>query len=476
MKTKSLFIAICLLVVSATLLGTASFAWFSMNTEVDVDGIEVEAYSDSLFLEISKEKADNYSTSVSFAGEKEYLRLAKHGFVSTAYTVTETEITQDRYFTTTDTTKYYEKVELNDSNLKYVLVTGLEEGGDVEGLYKNPVFVKLSNSAVFENGVTYFEKTGSKYAQLADFTAGNSAAGYYTLSLVYTQINDTEAKAEDGVTYYTKSNGVYTTVDNVVAGTTEVNGYYTAAAIAAEDADATYDDSAVYFKKDGNDYYVVDTIFPGTNLKGYYTLAVSKIDDLTSVTGNAFVQTATDEYSLLGSFTNADITNKLYFGRAYSDSIVDGDTTDALNVIKDEALSSYRYMQSLYLRNALNTNDSRNLCASFTVKGNNPLTNAVRVVLVVSDVTDPNAVTYVNKVEFANTATGTTTKYGDGTDNNIVNLLAGNQAQTLKVDVYVYYDGSDASAKNATEGVLELTGNEIDIKFTIDDVDYNVNP
>ena len=73
MKTKSLFIAICLLVVSATMLGTASFAWFSMNTEVAVDGIEVEAYSDSLFLEISKEKADNYNTSVSFAGEKEYL-------------------------------------------------------------------------------------------------------------------------------------------------------------------------------------------------------------------------------------------------------------------------------------------------------------------------------------------------------------------------------------------------------------------
>ena len=474
MRTKSLLVAICLLLVSATLLGTASFAWFSMNTEVAVDGIEVEAYSDSLFLEISKEKADNYSTSVSFAGEKEYLRLAKHGFVSEAYTVTETKITQDTYFTTSNTTQYYEKVELNDSNLKYVLVSGLEEGGDVEGLYKNPVFVKLSNSAVFENGVTYFEKTGSKYAQLTSVTAGESAAGYYTLSLVYTQISNAEAKAEDGVTYYTESNGVYTEVE-VEVGTTLVNNYYTAAAIAAEDADATYDDSAVYFKKDGNDYYVVDTIFPGTNLKGYYTLTVSEIQDLTAVTGKVFVQTATDEYSLLGDYTTAtDITNKLYFGRAYSDSIVDGDTTDALNVIKDEALSSYRYMQSIYLRNALNTNDSRNLRASFDVKGSNPLTNAVRVVLVVSDVTDANAVTYVNKVEFANTATTKTTTYGTG--NNIVNLLAGNKAQTLKVDVYVYYDGSDAAAMNATDGVLNLSGNEIEIKFTIDDVDYNVNP
>ena len=91
-----------------------------------------------------------------------------------------------------------------------------------------------------------------------------------------------------------------------------------------------------------------------------------------------------------------------------------------------------------------------------------------------SDVTDANAVTYVNKVEFANTATTKTTTYGTG--NNIVNLLAGNKAQTLKVDVYVYYDGSDAAAMNATDGVLNLSGNEIEIKFTIDGVDYNVNP
>lgn len=472
MKTKSLFIAICLLVVSATMLGTASFAWFSMNTEVAVDGIEVEAYSDSLYLEISKEKNQNYDTSVSFAGEKQYLRLAKHGFVSAAYTLTETAISEDTYYDGQAT--YYEKVELADSNYKYVVATGLVAPETVEGLYKNPVFVKLGNNATFAEDGVYFEKTGSKYAQLADFTAGNSAAGYYTLSLVYTQINDTEAKAEDGVTYYTKSNGVYTTVDNVVAGTTEVNGYYTAAEIAAEDSDATYDSQADYYKKAGNDYYKVDTIFPGTNVKGYYTLttlAPQAINDLTNFTGTAFVQTATNEYSLLGEFTNENISNMLYFGRAYSDSITDGDVNDALNIITGDAVVNYRYMKSIYLRNANNTNDSRNLQAQFAVSGTNPLTSAVRVVLVVSDVTGGTPV-YVNKVEYSK-ATGNTT-YGTGT--NIVNLLAGDEAQTLQVDVYVYYDGSDASAKNATEGVLELTGNEIDIKFTIDDVDYNVNP
>ncbi len=58
-KTKKFLIAVCLLLVSATLLGTASFAWFSMNTEVSVDGIEVEAYSDAhihRYFEEVKEK------------------------------------------------------------------------------------------------------------------------------------------------------------------------------------------------------------------------------------------------------------------------------------------------------------------------------------------------------------------------------------------------------------------------------------
>lgn len=422
-KSKKLILAVCLLLVSAVMLGTASFAWFSMNTEVAVDGIEVEAYSDSLFLEISKEKATGYDTSISFAGEKQYLRLAKHGFVSEAYTLNENAIDTDTYYD--GTTVYYEKVELADSNYKYVVATDLEAPESVAGLYKNPEFVKLGNGETFTDGGVYFEKTGSKYAQLTTVTAGDSAAGYYTLT-----------------------------------------------AIAAEGAGATYDSTAVYYKKAGNDYYKVDSIFQGTNVNGYYTLTTlnpTVISDLTSVTGNAFVKTAADEYSLLGNFDVAtDISKMLYFGRAYSDTVTDGDKTDALNIIKDANLENYRYTKSIYLRNAQNTNDSRNLQVQFAVGGDSAITNAVRVVLVVYDVTSATPV-YVNKVEYSKATDSTA--YGTGS--NIVNLLAGNKAQTLKVDVFVYYDGSDDIAKNATNGVLELSGNTVDIKFTIDGPDYN---
>lgn len=50
---KKLIPAICMLLVAASLLGTSTYAWFSMNTTVTATGMQVSAKSDSLFLEIS---------------------------------------------------------------------------------------------------------------------------------------------------------------------------------------------------------------------------------------------------------------------------------------------------------------------------------------------------------------------------------------------------------------------------------------
>ena len=50
---KKLIPAICLLLVSAVMLGTSTFAWFSMNTSVSVTGMQVKAKSDNTYLLIS---------------------------------------------------------------------------------------------------------------------------------------------------------------------------------------------------------------------------------------------------------------------------------------------------------------------------------------------------------------------------------------------------------------------------------------
>lgn len=49
-KFKKLIPAFCLLLVSAVLMGTSTFAWFSMNKTVTATGMQVTAKSDSTYL------------------------------------------------------------------------------------------------------------------------------------------------------------------------------------------------------------------------------------------------------------------------------------------------------------------------------------------------------------------------------------------------------------------------------------------
>ena len=60
--TKKLIPAFAMLLVSAVLMSTASFAWFAMRDTVTATGMTVTASSDVIFLEISKNGSD-YSDS-----------------------------------------------------------------------------------------------------------------------------------------------------------------------------------------------------------------------------------------------------------------------------------------------------------------------------------------------------------------------------------------------------------------------------
>ena len=68
-KFKKLIPAFCMLLVSAVMLGSSTFAWFSMNNKVTATGMEVTAKSNTQFLVISGSETSvvaNYSaTSVS---------------------------------------------------------------------------------------------------------------------------------------------------------------------------------------------------------------------------------------------------------------------------------------------------------------------------------------------------------------------------------------------------------------------------
>lgn len=79
-KFKKIIPALCMLLVSAVMLGGTTFAWFSINKSVTAGGMSVTAKSDTTYLMISKAKNDAavnpFGTSVTFSGKKEVLPCA----------------------------------------------------------------------------------------------------------------------------------------------------------------------------------------------------------------------------------------------------------------------------------------------------------------------------------------------------------------------------------------------------------------
>lgn len=60
-KFKKLIPALCMLLVSAVMLGSTTFAWFSMNTTVTASNMQVQAKADQVYLQI-KEKSESFTT------------------------------------------------------------------------------------------------------------------------------------------------------------------------------------------------------------------------------------------------------------------------------------------------------------------------------------------------------------------------------------------------------------------------------
>ena len=79
-KLKKLIPAFCMLLVSVAMLGTSTFAWFSMNKEVSATGMQITAKSDNVWLVINAGEsfnADNEATTAtSQAHETELLPVA----------------------------------------------------------------------------------------------------------------------------------------------------------------------------------------------------------------------------------------------------------------------------------------------------------------------------------------------------------------------------------------------------------------
>lgn len=439
MKNRRILVSVAMLLLSAVLLSSASFAWFSMNTTVEVDGIEFEAYSDSLFLEISATSATAGFTpnDITVENSKKALRPVAYGYIGEfgvdgkVYSIQVEEA--DGYYTD-ESINYYEvqiKGDANDTKvdanvLDYICINDkLEITEDISAYY-----------VLGAGGLQFKANTDPNYSGALYAKVGND----------YVLQNAPEQKL-----------GLYYVVSNIANGNAqylETNQYYKA--------------------EDNGDYCLVNGIHAGSHLKGYYTVTATEVNNPTS--GTYYIMNTDNDFVAFAAHAVEDEGLDGYWYRGYSENIDATDpNADAGNISgviggMDAQDSDYVLFDTFYIRMAEGSANATNLRISdVTVKGSDDeyaLTKAVRVIFICTSSTGEE----VARI-FYNNETGKFTKLGTNEESTLIDAnLIGNTGEVITVDMYVYYDGTHASV--ATHDALNLSGHAIKVGFEIDKPAY----
>lgn len=471
-KRHKLLLALSLLIISAVLMSTASYAWFAMNTRATADNFEVEAYSDSLYLEISKEQNANYNQTISYGeSDRKDLRLVTYKIIGSADQVfkapTFTQVTEGNYASGT----YYAKADSDVATgvYNYVAVT-LHPGTSLAGLYTGIGFGVLLNGTAAAGEIYY---TSDAYGN--DFTAvtcqgGEALKGMYAL---YQPVTGTYA---EGTTYYTKAvTGQFVEEATATAGEDVADGTYVrvtdgepTALTAGTYTTADVTAQTIYWAKDDNgNFSVQEHLSVGDELAGYYTATTETLADTTFDGTSVYYVQSGDDYVCLGTpAAGTAINGYLYWGRAYSTELNEVQANNTLNVLSESVAEADYYLhKTLYLRQGENTNHATNLRVSdIKVSGAaSSLKDALRVLIIATSTSGETAT--------ATYDAGTDVITHENGNNNLFAMLLGDQQETVTVEVYIYFDGTDDVAKN--DSIAVLNGQIVSIEFAIDELEYN---
>lgn len=456
-KTKNLIASLAMLLASALLLTTASFAWFSMNTSVKTTGIEFVAYSDSLFLEISKEDDKGFGDAVDFFGEgKESIRLITLSHLTDgAYLLTPKPVEDGRRYRSDvdgDTLFYMKRTasSTNDSHEgdNYILINSkLKDASGVGGYYKVSDTEKNIVFNMVKTKETYSSAAGGKYYE----RVGNS----------YVPVTEESGALVDGVTSLL---GLF----KVELGTACADG-------------ELYDGKSTYFKisKSGT-ISPVGALKEGTLLENYYTIEIPDEKTLTADGENIYhIKNSQGDFVSIGKpEASTSLTDYIYFGRSYSSTSLDAEADNTLGVIRDGMLDSYCVMKTVYLRSGVDANPGSNLSVSgVTVSGDDSLTDALSLLIVATNGEgEVSRATYSNrdkKITHLDGSVSETSDDGETTTRGILfPTVSGKASEIITVKIYIYYDGRDASSISKD---ANLSGHAVDIEFSIDKPEYIKN-
>ncbi len=174
-KFKKLIPALCMLLISAVLMGTSTYAWFSMNTSVKAEGMQVTAKSNSTYLLITDTKdatganpgATNLGVVKTFADTA--TEVYPTAYTTTAITKdTTTLIAANSWYTCNNTEESaatgnevnYKTVELTDTSYfaKYtVYLTLSKDSENWEGTLK----VKMARGEQADQAVSAYVVIGN---------------------------------------------------------------------------------------------------------------------------------------------------------------------------------------------------------------------------------------------------------------------------------------------------------------------------
>lgn len=490
--SNKILAATSMLLVSVIMLGTATYAWFAMNTRSVANGLTVEAYSDSNFLEIRSNEDNTFGINTTFEDASGLLRLVTPKFMKNGEIVTlSVTAPTDTYYNGTGT--YYKKGDSDigagtNYNYLYVDPSELVASTSTANLYIDLVFeVVTSDALVDTNGdkTQYYEFSKNVYTGVA-LDGTKSAKGLYKVGHYAKASATYSAEAE----YYVKSNGKFTklVVDNSV-DTSDMSNYYVIIPGYLSEPGAAYDGVSAFFQNTGSAiapvYERVSDITYGTELAEYYVVNATAVDmannptsdgqsvyylknDIKDAQGN----TLYTDYSYIGKLSAGTIlANYLYWGRAYSNDPAKAQENNTLNIINpngtdEDAVTNYYLAKTLYLRQAEGTNNATNLRIEDVRIGGakNELSEALRVLFVAySEHDEDTLVTYT---------------YDPANDRGaesqrLFGTLLGNEEETITVEVYIYFDGTDPITNNAQVAGAVLNGQTVEIEFAIDELTYN---
>lgn len=441
MKSKRIITALAMLLVSAVLLSTASYAWFAMNTNVSANGLTIGAYSDSLFLQIKTSEDDDYKTQTSFTEDNVgILRLTTPSYYNT------------------------------NTNLDFVTVT-----------------VPTTAATVYETGKVYYKAVKSDMGGfdyiVADMSAYKSAAasieGLYSKAAFVLQV--THTAPQDGYTYY--SYDYATDTYTAVASPAEVYSLYAVANTYTGET-GEYNGSGTYYKLEGGKYVNVSyTLYQRSQLpaKTYYVIdAGNDVEEATTATAGVdyyvrnvvsskFGHSSAYEYSYVGQFAAGTVlADELLWGRAYSSELTNAQTNNSLTYIPEAKQGDYYLMQTLNIRQAENTNNATNLrIENVTITGaTNPIANALRILFVATSSSGKTTTAHYNPRNDVGNNNGVE-------DAILFDTLLGDAQETITVQIYMYFDGTDAITYTSAINDATLNGQNIQIEFAIDELSYN---